>query len=294
MDEALKLRAVNQIFKVDALLGCSTGKDASFTLDFEAKEYRQRELVGLIRDTVPFFALTEDEIASLERSDWNKTSFNRISDAQPSKKGDYGELLLYIILSVFYDAPKFVTKARLRSSTREQIKGFDCAHFSINDDKSVTLWLGEAKFHQSVSGAIASAFLSINEHFLDPGKIKSELRLLGGEIEINKKLSPEEYLLLKSHTGGAKSLDKVSIRVPVLITYDSKCISDFCGRDEADIESGPFKNQLLAELTSKFESIYTRAWPNPKNIVISFYLLPLKSVSDLKATLDLVETAMKF
>ena len=294
MDETLRLRAKNQIFKVDAVLGCSSGKDASFTLDFEESKYRQKALAGLIRDAVPYFALTEDEIHSLDKSDWNKVSFTRISDAQPSKKGDYGELLLYIILSLFYDAPKFVTKARLRSSTREQIKGFDCAHFSLNKDDTVTLWLGEAKFHQSFSGAISSSFQSLSDHLTDPEKIKSELRLLSGEIEINKKLSPDQYAILKSHTNGSKSLDKVAIHVPVLLTYDSGCISDFCRQDEADITSMMFKERLIDELTEKFASIYQREWPVKQNLMISFYLLPLESVSDMKNMLDMIETSMKF
>ncbi|MFN3792877.1 DUF1837 domain-containing protein [Massilia sp.] len=186
MDEAIKARAQNQIFKVNAELGCPSGKDASYSLDFEEREYRQKDLVGLIRDMVPYFALTEEEIACLHKSDWNKVSFTRISDAQPTKKGDYGELLLYIILCIFYKSPKFVTKARLRSSTREQIKGFDCAHFSIEDNGGVKLWLGEAKFHATVSGAISSALKSINTNFTDISKVKAELKLLGGEIEVNK------------------------------------------------------------------------------------------------------------
>jgi len=293
MDDAIKNRAINQIFKVDAKLGCPSGKDASFSLDFEEREYRQRDLVGLIRDMVPYFALTEEEINSLAKSEWNKVSFTRISDAQPTKKGDYGELLLYIILCIFYKSPKFVTKARLRSSTREQIKGFDCAHFSIEDGE-VKLWLGEAKFHESISGAISSALESITKNFVDAVKVKSELKLLGGEIEINKTLASEHLKLLISYTNGGRSLDKIPIQVPVLITYDSKCISEFCGTEHADVESTVFKKKLTHELTRNFDLIYAKTWPAKKNITISFYLVPFKSVSEIKALLDSVETAMKF
>ena len=135
MDSSLKARICNQIFKFEFNVQSASEGDASFTLDYEDGRYRQKELVGIIRDAVPFFALTEDEIATIDRSDWNKSSFARISDANRNSKGDYGELLLFLILSIFYDTPKFVTKARLRSTTREQIKGFDCAHFSIENGK---------------------------------------------------------------------------------------------------------------------------------------------------------------
>jgi len=249
MDLSLKRRTKNQIFKFEANINPNSNSYSSFTLDFEAGRYRQNELVGLIRDTVPYFALTQSEIETIDKSEWNNQSFTRISDANRKSKGDYGELLLFLILNIFYDVPKFVTKARLRSTTREQIKGFDCAHFSIKDQK-VTLWLGEAKFHQSISGAISSALKSLNEHLTDSEKIKSELRLLGGEIEINRSLEPEKFDLLKEYVSGGKSLDKVDICVPVLITYDSSCIAKFCGKTDADIESNDFKKDFEEEINN--------------------------------------------
>ena len=293
MDAALKVRVANQIFKLETNFPTKNIDDSSFTLDYESGRYRQTELVGLIRDTVPYFALTSNEISSIDRSEWNKQSFTRISDAHINSKGDYGELLLYLVLSVFYDVPKFVTKARLRSTTKEQIKGFDCAHFSIDGSK-VTLWLGEAKFHKSVSGAVSSAFNSLNDHLNDPEKIKSELKILGGEIEINKILEPEKYDLLKQYVSGGKSLDKVNIAVPVLITYDSSCINKHGSTGIADIEDDTLRLELEAELESHFKKIYRKAWPTHKNIKIVFFAIPLESVSELKKMIGQVEAAMKF
>ncbi len=293
MDSSLKTRICNQIFKFEVDIQSASKNDASFTLDYEDGRYRQNELVGLIRDAVPFFALTEDEIATIDKSDWNKNSFTRISDANRTSKGDYGELLLFLILSIFYDIPKFVTKARLRSTTREQIKGFDCAHFSISNSK-VTLWLGEAKFHQNISGAISSALKSLKEHLNDSERIKSELRLLGGEIELNKQLENEKYELLKSYVTGGRSLNKVDIAVPVLCTYDSKCIKQFSGDMDSDIDSDDFKEKISVELEDNFKKIYSKSWPKRSNIKIVFFIVPLESVSDLKKSIEVVENAMKF
>lgn len=293
MDDSIKTRIKNQIFKFEAQLESVKDGDATFTLDFESGRYRQTELVGLIRDIVPFFALTEEEIATIDKSDWNRSSFARISDAHENSKGDYGELLLYLILSVFYDTPKFVTKARLRSTTREQIKGFDCAHFSIADGE-VTLWLGEAKFHKEINGAISGALSSLNDHLNDAGRIKSELKLLGGEIEVNKTLDKKAYALLKEYVNGGKSLDKVNISVPVLCTYDSSCIKKFCGNDLVQLDSADFIDHMKIELTQNFKKIHGKTWPYKNNIKIVFFIVPLESVAALKANINLVENAMKF
>ena len=293
MDTSLKSRAKNQIFKFVADITTSKAEDSTFTLDYESGRYRQSELVGLIRDTVPYFALTESEILALDKSDWNRQSFTRISDANQNSKGDYGELLLFLILSAFYDVPKFVTKARLRSTTKDQIKGFDCAHFSLDGD-DVTLWLGEAKFHKNISSAISSAFDSLNDHLTDSDKIKSELKLLGGEIEVNKSLAPDKYDKLKNYVSGGKSLDKVNIAAPVLITYDSDCILKHAGTGVGDIEEQTFRDELIVELGEHFKKIHKKTWPYRKNIKIVFFALPLESVSDLKGMISHVEIAMKF
>lgn len=293
MDVSLKNRIKNQIFKFEANFDFLKDGDASFTLDYECGRYRQNELVGLIRDTVPYFALTEEEIATIDKSDWNRNSFTRISDANESSKGDYGELLLFLILSIFYDTPKFVTKARLRSTTREQIKGFDCAHFSVVDNE-VTLWLGEAKFHKDISGAISKALSSLNDHLNDSEKIKSELKILGGEIEINKEIDKINHDLLKEYVIGGRSLDRVNIAVPVLCTYDSTCISDFCGNTDASLDSDEFIEQMKNEINQHYKTIHEKKWPSKKNIKIVFFVMPFESVSDLKSNIGLVEKSMKF
>lgn len=294
MDQSLKNRIGAQIFKFESSLSNAGGADASFTLDYERGRYRQGELVGLIRDVIPYFALTEEELKTIDLSEINKQSVSRISDANKEKKGDYGEILLFVILDSFSNAPKFVTKARLRSTNKEQIKGFDCAHFSIENDQEVILWLGEAKFYKNFSNAVSKSLTSLQDHLNDPKKIKSELTLLGGEIEINKQLDNEKNQLLKSYVNGGRSLDKVRINVPVLITYDSKCIKEFCGDVNADIESDFFKEKLATELNSKFKTIYNKQWPNIKNVKIIFYIIPFESVDEIKNQIEQVENALKF
>ncbi|CAI1686447.1 MULTISPECIES: DUF1837 domain-containing protein [Enterobacterales] len=293
MDDSIKIRINNQIFKYEVRLPSSGADDNTFTLDFFDGKYRQDDLVGLIRDVVPYFSLTADEMKELDPSEINKRSFTRISDARRQAKGDYGELMLFLILSIFYDVPKFVTKARLRSTTREQIKGFDCAHFSVDNGK-ITLWLGEAKFHQSISGAISSALSSLSEHLNDKSRIASELKLLGGEIEINKTLDKNLYLQLKSYVDGGKSLDSVEIAVPVLLTYDSKYILQCCGKGKVIINQDPFLSELGTELTKHFQDIYKKNWPKDSNIKLVFFLFPFEDIAKLKEKIELVEQAMKF
>lgn len=292
MNPSLRQRITNQIFKFDLEITGASLSDAVFTLDFERGTYRQSELVGLIRDIAPYFALTEQELSDLQDSERYRTAFTRISNDDASRKGDYGELMLFAILTLFYDAPKFVTKARLRSSSGGQIKGFDCAHFSEIDGE-VQLWLGEAKFYKNFTAALASAYQSINDHLINESAIRNELKILGGNVEINQALQPQIYDKLQEYTNGAMSLDLVPIKVPVLITYDSDYIVS-CNGVPTDIRSDQFRNSLLGEVNAHFSKITQKSWPTYDNISLVFILMPLHSVDQLKSDLAVVERAMKF
>ena len=145
-----------------------------------------------------------------------------------------------------------------------------------------------------MSGAISSSLKSLKEHLNDSERIKSELRLLGGEIEVNKDLDSDTRDLLKSYVAGGKSLDKVNIAVPVLLTYDSQCISKFTAHEQVDIDSEEFRGALKVELEVHFNTIYGKEWPSRENIKIVFFVAPFESVSDLKEKIEQVEVAMKF
>ena len=154
--------------------------------------------------------------------------------------------------------------------------------------------MGEAKFHKGISGAISSSLKSLKEHLNDSERIKSELKLLGGEIEVNRDLDSDTHELLKSYVAGGKSLDKVNIAVPVLLTYDSQCISKFTGYEQVDIDSKEFRDALKIELEGHFTTIYGKDWPSRESIRVVFFVAPFESVSDLKEKIEQVEIAMKF
>jgi hypothetical protein len=288
-DSRLASDARNIIFRFGGELDSDTN---CFHLNYESEQYRQDALVGLIQDAIPSFALTHDEYTKYlqERaiSDLNRNSINRVSTAHKNAKGDYGELLLFLILEAFESAPKFVTKVKLRSTKKDQIKGYDCAHFTIDKDDNVTLWLGEAKFHSSIYGAVDDAIESLSDHMQD-GYIRNELDILHDNIEINNLIEQRYYDILEPYLGRSKSLDEVRINVPVLLTYDSKAIKGAKSHlDEGFIES------LGKEIATYSKSqLRGKVWPEHASVSISFYLFPLESVAYIKQKLSEVESALR-
>lgn len=280
----LRIRVKNLIYQFEKLELDKIEKweKQAFHLDYENSSYRQKEIASIVKDAMPHFALTEDEfnefISTKDLGEANREAWSRISSARKDKKGDYGELLLYLILEIFFPAKKFVTKVRLRSSKKEQIKGFDCAHFTIENDE-VYLWLGEAKFHQSFSTALTDSLNSIIEH-CQPKYLKNELSILKSNIEINKAF--EDYEKIENIFLG-KSLDKIKFKIPILLTYDSSNISKF-----VDIND-KFKETFEKEFRSKFESIENKILDLESQFELLFLIMPFQSVKEIKDRIEVIE-----
>lgn len=281
--ESLKEYVQNQIFKYDFCLNEKYDKH-TFHLDYQSKVYRQDCFVKLIRDAVPYFALTEEEFSEFESIDINRTAWSRISKARRDKKGDYGELLLYLILQICYDVPKFVTKVRLRSSTGMQINGYDCAHFTLEGDDPV-LWLGESKFHQSFSSALTRSLESLEEHC----KIvytSDEMSILKSNIELNKDRAEDYEKLRKAFKG--RSIDNIKFKIPVLLTYDSTIIKN---NDETGEK---FKQELKVELEKLYKNIEEKDIKSElKNVEFIFLLFPFHTVAEIKAKLESIENLLR-
>ena len=275
----------NTIYKFEVEMDCCQPDEALFHLDFDEDGYSQKSLLNLIKRSVMYFALTPKEFKDMSKHEVHEmspTAWTRISTANKNAKGDYGELLLYLILSAFYPAKRFVTKVKLRSNQADQIKGFDCAHFSIDADGELNFWLGEAKFRSSFSDAVADAFKSLDDH-CKADFISSEFKILAPNIEINSKLP--EYQKLLAALRGEHRIKNLRFVFPILITYDSTAIKN---SKAIDLE---FKEVLEKEMKKKYEHIRNK-WKNEKpNFRFIFMLFPLHAVAELKTSLGMLESA---
>lgn len=265
----------------------------SFVLDYEAGVYRQKDLVNLIFKVLPYFALTEDEFNEYSK---NKNSpgyieekaINRI--VRPGKKaGDYGEIILFMILEIFYNSKKLVTKVKYKTSPSMPVFGSDTAHFTEDNDGNISLWFGEAKFYKDFGSALSEAFDSVSG-FLGTG-IRKEMKFLTPDkIEINKGVDPSLYKKVVNIIDSKYSLDKLSLKIPVLIMYECCSLGGY-----SDIESEEFKEYFKKEFADKFSKIKNKKWAkkNYKDLSFVFFLLPLHNVGEMKELIKLKDNGRR-
>lgn len=283
--ETLTKRIEKLIYKFSLTVKKGKWEHIPLHLDYEDGKYRQNEIKNIIRDALPHFALTPAEYK--EYTDTNddgekqRLAWSRISKRPKFQKGDYGEILLFLILKVFFNSEKLVTKVKLKTGNQE-VYGYDCAHFTIENDEPV-LWLGESKFYNNFSNALSKAFESLEKHCCTKFT-KDEFSFLEPHIELNKDFP--HYDKLRDKLKLIESFDSIKIRVPVFITYDCDKI-----KNHRDIKTQEFLSDFQEEFNEKRSSIEGKNLTLNSNFELIFILLPFESVKEIKEQVDQLEKA---
>ncbi|MFT6754340.1 MAG: hypothetical protein ACJA2O_004544 [Candidatus Azotimanducaceae bacterium] len=125
------------------------------------------EMFRLIKDNIMHnFALSFSEIErklDLDNYDESRDELFRKAVRKLSvhtAKGELGELLLFTLLDVYFEAPKILSKISLKTSRRMPVYGADAVHAQYVDGK-LRLYLGESKLHKNFGSASTSAVKSI-------------------------------------------------------------------------------------------------------------------------------------
>jgi hypothetical protein len=283
--ELLTKRIEKLIFKFSLSIKKGKWEHMPLHLNYENGIYRQYEIKTIVNDALPHFALTPSEYAEYSASgddgEKYRKAWARISKRDKSKKGDYGELLLFLILKVFFKSDKLVTKVKLKTGNQE-VFGYDCAHFTIEEDEPI-LWLGESKFYDNFSNAINKAFESIKEHCC-VNFTKNEFSFLEPHIEINKDYP--YYDKIRDKLNLIETFDDIKVRVPVFITYDCEKIKNY-----TDSSTQDFLNEFQKEFNEKYASIENKSLELKSNFELLFIILPFESIKEVKEQIDKLEQA---
>ena len=262
----------------------------SFHLNYEFSEYRQVDLIKLLRRTIFRYSLTKEEydkyIENPDQDDFQELAWSRIADANLNAKGDYGEFLLWLLLENHFKAPKLLTKVRIKTSLSKQINGFDCVNVTLDGDR-YNFWLGESKFRDKFYKTTfdeALSFLS-EKNFKS---IKNEFVILNSHLSNEFSNSDLSYENLIKKINSGSTLDDFDFTFPFLFTYDSKIINSHGEISEV------FLKELKDELINKFKVVDDNFnLQLPSNFKLIFIIFPFKSVSDFKQKLDNLERGIK-
>jgi hypothetical protein len=260
----------------------STPSLCGLCVGYERQTWRAAQLADHIIEWLPEFALTPSEWLSMQHA--NSVQFIRraaqavYKTEKFKRRGEFGELFLHAAMRQIHDSLPAISKIYYKTAINETVKGFDAVHV-VGPPDDMELWLGEAKFYESIGEAINDVIAELETH-LGTDYLRSEFLLIKGKIDDAWPHAEPLRKLLSPNT----SLDEVFKRacIPVLLTYDSDCVAKH--QACTDLYVAEFKAELAKHYSAFVDKLNNKHLP--PEVRIHLFLLPLHAKKALVEELD--------
>jgi len=198
----------------------------SLVNDFESGNWRRQKFEHFIWNNIKDTALSKIEREALigeEQTILTKSAKNLRLLEGDKKGGEIGEILLYGIMKKYYSALPVVPKIFYKQNRNDYAKGADSIHITLNSDGSFSLWLGEAKFYNSIDDTRLNSIIeSVHNMFIDD-KLRKELNIVTSLKDLDLFIENEVQLSdIKHKLSDGISLDEIKqhLHVPILILHE--------------------------------------------------------------------------
>lgn len=301
------------VFRYDHLVDYLLDVLVDFSFGFHTgilKNYDRRKLVEAAKSIYKISDNSERKIfeeAKHKYLDEDSEYEDDIADKY-LKRGEFGEIILHLILRDFIKTLPLISKIFLKDSDGMTVHGFDAVHIGncIEDSSKKSLYLGESKLYKDGKNGVKALIGDIEEHFKKDflnrefiliGKKSDSFYQIEDYTDENTKDEYKNFLqekdywfseLDKLQTGEGKMQDLFkSVTIPLLCTYTSKVFADnndettdkFKSEYEAEINS--LKSTFDEELEKLKEQYKNSGEPISTNLNIVLMLFPVPSKKEL-------------
>ncbi len=245
---------------------------------YELTKWRREQLVSHLINWLPEFALSFSDYEAIGGHNAAEKTIEAAKALYASPKyqqrGECGELLLHVVVRQVFGSYPAISKYFFKDNRNDTVKGFDAVHVVNNQDK-LELWLGEVKFYKEISQAIAAVVVELKQH-VDRDYLRSEFMAIKNKIDPSWPLAARLAKLIHPQT----SLDTIfdAVVVPVLLTYDSKCINSH------EKVTAAFQKAFEEEVLQHRETFAGKSLP--KTVRLELFLFPLESKAQLVKSFD--------
>lgn len=273
------------------LNGVNPNKKALFSLinDFESGLWRKDKFRKFIWDNIKETALSAKERNALignEYSSLAESAHNVVfrDNDEDDKGGEIGEILLYGILKHYYSALPVVPKIFYKQNAQDYAKGADSVHIVLEQNKSFSIWLGEAKFYDTLDITRFNKILESIKTMLDDKKLRKEFNIVTSindlELLIKDKGVFEE---IKTVLGEGISLDviKTKLHVPILLLHECNITATHKGamqvyKNNIKVSHLAITEEFIKKLEVKMSDIF-----GYNDICFHLILFPVPNKKDL-------------
>ncbi len=181
------------------------------------------------------------------------------------RRGEFGELILHLLLRDFFNTIPLLSKIYFKDSFGHTVHGFDAIHI---DEENRTLWLGESKLYKSGKAGVKALVKDIEEHF-KADYLSSEFMIVSKKLKLFDNI-PEKDYWLDIMSGSSKLIDQLdSINIPLLCTYNSELFSNY--NDENCDEFLDLYHKEMKELKAYFDENNNHPLKSKLNIILILF-----------------------
>lgn len=202
----------------------------SIVNDFEEEKWRYGQFLNYIWDRVIYTALSAKERDALVDSSHtrlvvaaqNLRLIDSINDKIQTEGSELAEILLYGIMKDYYNALSVVPKIFYKQSSNDNAKGADSVHIVV-EENDFSLWIGEAKFYNSLDDVRLDKVIESVENTLATDKLKKENSILLNVKDLEILIKNKDLLENINNTLNVRtSIDaiKPKLHIPILLLYE--------------------------------------------------------------------------
>lgn len=189
--------------------------------------------------------------------------------------GEIGEIMLYGIMKHHFNALPVVPKIFYKQNSKDYAKGADSVHITLNADGDFDLWLGEAKFYDSIKNARLDEPIASIDEMLSKKKLRDENSMVTNLHDLDVLLKDaDKTKKVREALSTNVSLDDIKKRlhVPIMILHEcdiTKTTTDY---------NQTYKDAIIAyhkeRANAYFKKMFSKLSTTVKNLAsIHFHLI---------------------
>ncbi|MCR4678930.1 MAG: DUF1837 domain-containing protein [Lachnospiraceae bacterium] len=190
----------------------------------------QNDIMDRVREAANcIYKIKDYELMKKWLVDKDEEAHEELINSSITKRGEFGEILLHLLLREFKDTIPLISKVYFKDSASVPAHGFDAVHVSKNDD---ILWLGESKLYDDGKEGIKALIEDLENH-VNRDYLNSQFNII--RKNLGNHSIPDRDKWINILTNCNKMRDKIKlINIPMLCTYTNDIYKKFDDLDCAD------------------------------------------------------------
>lgn len=243
---------------------CNTIPEYVFA-QYEDPNIPQNDIVEKLREAAHcIYKIKDFQLMKQWCVDKDINAYNELKRSSTAKRGEFGELLLHLILREFKHTIPLISKVYFKDSASVPAHGFDAVHVSTNEK---ILWLGESKLYDDSKEGIKALVKDLNEH-INTDYLNDQFVIIKKNLDNNSIPGREEWI--DTITNCTKLSDKLNIiNIPMLCTYTHDIYKKFS--DMNDPNAIAYHELNVRELKEYFDKQNKMPLKDRVNIILMLF-----------------------